>query len=116
MKGVPERLAPVLAALLESGRASGTVSLDAVGEAIGVRAASTADIEALVDALEEGGVRVSAPEGASGEASLARVLTAARALRKELGRPPNVRELALATGLDEVAVRHALGLAKVMQR
>jgi hypothetical protein len=106
----------VLDALLADGELSGEVSLDAVGEAIGTLSASAADVEALVSALEKKGIHVAADEKAVGEANLGRVLDEARRLRNELGRAPNVRELAEATGLDEQHVRHALGLARVMQR
>lgn len=116
MSAVPAHLRTVLEALIAQGEASGEVSLDAVGDAIGTRMASAADVEALVTALEAKGIHVVAEAEAVGEANLGRVLEAARALRAELGRAPNVRELAGATGLDEPHVRHALGLARVMQR
>jgi DNA-directed RNA polymerase sigma subunit (sigma70/sigma32) len=44
------------------------------------------------------------------------VVATARALSVELGRRPSVAEIAARSGLTEDDVRHALSLARVMQR
>jgi DNA-directed RNA polymerase specialized sigma subunit len=51
-----------------------------------------------------------------GVARLRKVVEAARRLRLELGRSATADEIARRAGLDVAAVRHALELAKVMQR
>jgi hypothetical protein len=113
-------LRPPLRAIVEELLAASVdarhVSLDALGEAIGTRAVTTDEIEAIVAALEAEGRTVGEPEAALGAARLAAVLEAARALAKELGRAPTRSEIAARAGMTDEAVRHALELAKVMQR
>ena len=92
------------------------VSLDAIGEAIGTRAVSQAEIDDMIAALEARGVRVVGPEGGGGEERLRVVVTTARALRGELGRSPKPAEIAARSGLIEDEVRRALALVQVMQR
>ncbi len=91
-------------------------SLDAIGEAIGVRAVSTDEIELLFAALEARGVRIVGPEGGGGEERLRRVVTSARELAATHGRRATIAEIASHAGLTELEVRHALALARVMQR
>lgn len=95
---------------------AGAVTLDALGEALGARAVTPDEIDAMIAALEARGVEVSVAQGGDGERHLALVVTAIRALRVELGRAPRVDELAVRAGLPEQAVRHALALVRVMQR
>ena len=52
---LPSKLEPVLARLLADSEASRSVTLDEVGEAVGVTAVSTDDVDALLDALERAG-------------------------------------------------------------
>jgi hypothetical protein len=92
------------------------VSLDALGNAIGTLAVSYTEIDAMISALEARGRHVTAPSSGRGEAHLASVLTAARALSSELGRRPSTAEIALRAGLSADQVKHALVLARVMQR
>jgi hypothetical protein len=106
----------VLASLLASSERTKEVTLDAIGDAIGVMAISSDEVDALMTALETRGRRVLGPEGGGGEARLREVLTAARALAGELGRTPNVLEIARRSGLAIADVRAALSLARVMQR
>jgi hypothetical protein len=113
---LPAKLTPVLERLLAESADSRAISLDAVGDAIGVLAVSTDDVDALLDALERGGRTVTGPTGARGAENLRRVLPAARELARKNGRPPTVAELAAATGLGEDDVRHALALGRVMGR
>ena len=109
-------LRAIVEALLASTPRGGAVSIDAFGEAIGLRAVGTEEIDAMMAALEGAGRTVAAPEGARGVGHLRAVLDAARALRLELGRVPTADEIAARAGIDAAAVRHALELAKVMQR
>lgn len=109
-------LASILAALLASSEGAGEVTLDEIGEAVGVTAVSLEDVDALLVALEGAGRRVSGPQGARGVGNLRRVLPEARALAASLGRRPTLAELAARTGLSEEEVRHALALGRVMGR
>jgi hypothetical protein len=116
MPVLPPALAPVLARLLADSEGTRKVTLDDVGEAIGIIAVSTDDVDALLTALEKAGRTVVGPVGARGVQNLRRVLPAARALAASLGRPPSLAELAEKTGLSEDDVRHALALGRVMGR
>jgi len=116
MPALPSKLAPALARLLADSDASRSVTLDEVGEAVGLVAVSTDDVDALLAALEKAGREIVGPEGARGVGNLRRVLPAARALTASLGRPPTLTELARETELSEDDVRHALALGRVMGR
>ena len=109
-------LESVVASLLVSSERSREVTLDAIGDAIGVRAVSTDDVEAILSALESKGRRVIAPEGGGGEERLRKVVVTARGLTKELGRRPHIAEIASKSGLSEPEVRQALFLAQIIQR
>ncbi len=107
----------VVELLLSQSEAGGRVTLDAIGDALGARAVTTEEIDAVVVRLEKAGriVGEEAQEGA-GVARLRKVVETARTLRSELGRTATPEEIAARAGLDLGAVRHALELAKVMQR
>jgi DNA-binding transcriptional ArsR family regulator len=92
------------------------VALDALGEAIGALAVSSEEIDAMITSLEARGLDVTAPRGGDGEARLRIVLATARELQAALGRRPSPAEIAERSGLSPDAVRHALALARVMQR
>jgi hypothetical protein len=109
-------LRAVVDALLASVARGGEVSLDVLGAAIGMRAVGTEEIDAMMEALESRGRKIAAPEGARGVVHLRAVLDAARVLRLELGRVPTADEIAARAGIETADVRHALELAKVMQR
>lgn len=102
--------------LVASSSASRNVSLDALGQAIGVRAVSYAEIDAMISALEARDRRVEAGSESRGEEYLRLVVTAVRTLSDELGRRPSLTEIALRTRLSLEQVRHALLLARIMQR
>ncbi len=106
----------VLDALLLASSDQREIELDAVGEALGTRAVTSPEIDALLTALEAAGRTIVTPDGGSGEARLRRVLVTARRLRSELGRTATASEIAAHAGLEEEDVRHALALAKVLQR
>jgi hypothetical protein len=113
---LPAKLEPIFAHLLSNSADSRRLTLDEVGEAIGVVAVSTDDVDVLLAALEKEGREVVGPEGARGVGNLRQVLPAARALTRSLGRAPTFAELAKQTGLSEDDVRHALALGRVMGR
>jgi hypothetical protein len=113
---LPARLEPVLAKLLADSAPGADVTLDAIGEAIGVIAVSTDDVDALMAALEGAGRVIRGPEGARGVGNLQRVLRAARDLAVSLGRRPTLAEIAAHTGLSGDDVKHALALGRVMGR
>ena len=116
MSQLRAELQEVLQALLKQGYSGGEVSLDAIGEAIGARAVSTEEIEALFSALEARQRRVVGPEGGGNETRLKLVVEAARALSAELGRKPRASEVAQRAQLSVEQVQHALALLRVMQR
>jgi succinyl-CoA synthetase alpha subunit len=112
---VRAELQAVVDRLLAESADGGEVHLDKVGEAIGARAITTPEIEAIFDALDAAGRRLVGPNGGAGEERLKSVVTAARTLTARLGRKPTVAEIAGESGLSEAAVKHALALVKVMQ-
>jgi predicted aconitase with swiveling domain len=108
-----------LDALLEATEEGEVIALDRVADALGDVTVGTAEVEAVLDALERAGRVVSAPEGggaSGGESSLAAVVTAARVLRAELGRAPTRAEVAARAGISDSQVAVALLLVRVMQR
>jgi 2-hydroxychromene-2-carboxylate isomerase len=109
-------LTAVIEKLIRAGRAKRAISLDALGDAIGTLAVSYPEIDAMISALEARGYQVVAPDNPRGEQHLREVLAAARALSGELGRRPNVGEICQRSGLDPEQVKHALMLARIMQR
>jgi transcriptional regulator GlxA family with amidase domain len=113
-------LRPELAKLVEdllAGTAEGdSITLDAIGEAIGARAIAQDEIDAMLSAIEEQGRHVLSAESGRGEVHLKSVLDAARSLRVELGRPPRIEEIAGRAGISRAEVQHALSLARIMQR
>ena len=116
MGKLPPKLSEAAAALLAQSAESKTISIDAIGEAIGLVPVSADDVEALLETLEEAGRAVIGPEGARGVGMLRLVIPAARALTATLGRKPTVLEIAQKAGVDEDEVRQALALARVMGR
>lgn len=109
-------LVAVVDGLVAASEEGASISLDAVGEAIGALAVSQVEIDVILDELEGRGRRVTSNEGGQGEQHLHRVLGAARALVAELGRRPTTAEIAERSGLEVEQVRHALALARIMQR
>jgi len=109
-------LQAIVEALLAASVDTRELPLDAIGSAIGARAVTAEEIDAMMTALEASGRRVVSPEGGSGEERLKAVIAAARALGPELGRPATVPEIAARSGLTTDEVRHALALARVIQR
>ena len=121
MRAVPLRpeLVRVVDALLTAaplGDGEATVTLDAIGEAIGVLAVSQDEIDEIMHALEGAGRSGVGPEGANNEATLGRVLDVARVLRAESGKAPTPAQIAARSGLPEERVRHALALARVIAK
>ena len=106
----------ILQVLLAASEDSRVVTLDDLGLAIGTAAISADEIDRLMWHIEARDRRISSPEGGGGEARLKIVVLAARALEQELGRKPNLSEVASRADLPVELVRHALALAKVIAR
>ena len=102
----------IVAVLLKRSAETREVTLDEIGEAIGARAITAEEIDAIFTALEDGGRTIASPQGGGGEAHLKAVVGAARAL----GRKSTLAEIAGRAGLSQAEVRHALMLLKIMQR
>jgi hypothetical protein len=107
----------VVEMLLRQSDPGGIVTLDAIGDALGARAVTHEEIDSIVARLEQAGRVVGEePQAGVGVARLKAIVETARALRVELGRTATVEEISARSGLDAAAVKHALELAKVMQR
>lgn len=114
----PELVA-IVDALLEDKAPKSPIELDSIGEAIGARAVSSDEIDAMLTLIEKRGhktVTRAGGRGGRGEATLKTVLTTARALKIELGRVPTPSEVAEKSSLPLIDVHHALSLARIMQR
>jgi hypothetical protein len=109
-------LQQVVEQLLRESETAGRVSLDQIGEAIGARAVSFVEVDAVMAALEQAGRVVEAGEKPRGEEHLQVVVRSIRALTSQLGRRPNHAEIAEHAGLSSAEVSHALQLARIMQR
>ena len=102
--------------LLAGSVGSGEISIDVIGDAIGVRAVSVQEVDAIVQALEDAGRTVVGAGELRGEESLRAVLGSIRSLTGALGRKPSQAEIAEHAGLSIEQVRHALFLVRIMQR
>lgn len=102
--------------LLRESAEAGGVDIDVLGEAITALDVSAAEIETFMNAFEDAGGVVLAPEGGGNAQRLKKVLASARALTSVLGRRPSVAEIASHSGLSVVHVRHALAVGQVMGR
>lgn len=109
-------LALIVEQLLRDSEATGQVSLDQIGDAIGVRAISYVEVDAVISALENAGRTIEAGEKPRGEEHLQIIVRSIRELSVELGRRPTQPELAERTGLTRAEISHALQLARIMQR
>lgn len=103
----------VLGELLKDGPR--VVSLDEIGEAIGVEWATPVQIEELFGRLEESGASVGDPEVASLSPLLVRVLGVAREL-KARGQRIDPTSIAARAGLTPREVRVALLYGEVLSR
>jgi hypothetical protein len=114
--GLRPELAAIVDQLLAASAPKETISLDALGDVIGTRAISADEIDAMMRALEAHDRVIGAPEGGGGEEHLRTVIATARALSRSLGRRPTIAEIASQASIAERDVRHALFLARIMQR
>jgi hypothetical protein len=113
---LPQHLREALDSLLAHSEDSRRVTLDAIGDAIGIGVVDATQIDFMFSELERAGRTIDAPSGAAGVASLRKVVPAARAIAAEQGRTARVAEIAERAGLTEDEVRRALLLARVMGR
>jgi hypothetical protein len=112
-------VAKVIETLVSGSNENDTISIDAIGTAIGAMAITAEEIDSVFTALERAKRKIGAPEGARGEANLKKVVAAARALRDERGpngAKPTTREIAERGGVSIEDVAFALALLRVMQR
>lgn len=118
MSGLRAELQQVVERLLQESQASGSdqISLDQLGDAVGTLAVSTADVDAMIEAIERAGRVVAAGEKPRGEEHLHLVIRSIRELTTQLGRRPTQPEIAEHAGLTQTDVSHALQLARIMQR
>ena len=84
-----KELRAIVDRLIATSEASRQVSLDALGQAIGIQSISYAEIDAMISALEARGRTVEAASGGRGEEYLRLVVPAVRSLSSELGRRPS---------------------------
>ena len=104
----------ILVELLGRHKDDGRVHLNDIAEVIGDRSLSYEEVEGLVTCLEAEGLEVGEPLDARDIAVIRDVLAAARRLRGELGRRPNVDEISRSTGHPVRAVRRrARGQARL---
>lgn len=92
------------------------LSLDQIAEAIGVIRVTPDEIEALFTWLEAEGRVIADPVGRGARELLGEVLSVARVLRAELGRPPRPTEIAERASLSLEAVQRGLWFARILQR
>lgn len=116
MQKLRAELVQVQDRLLKASAASGAITLDAVGEALGSMAVSTDEIDALLQALEGAGRTITTPAGPGAERHLKQVVAAARSVKTRLERRPTLAEVAAEAGLSSEQVLVALALLRVMQR
>ena len=116
MSELRSELQHVIEQLLRDSEASGHVTLDQIGDAIGARAVSYVDVDAVIDALESAGRAVEAGAKPRGEEHLQVIIRSIRELSLQLGRRPTQPEIAERAGLTQAEVSHALQLARIMQR
>jgi hypothetical protein len=112
-------IAAIVDALIAGSRQNDTISIDAIGAAIGAMAITAEEIDAVFTALENAKRSIGGPQGARGEANLKKVVAAARALRDERGpngAKPTTRDIAEKAALSIEDVTFALALLRVMQR
>lgn len=113
-----QELRPELLAIAQRLSASDVpvLPLDRVAEQVGAVLISSDEIDALFAWLEARGFTIGDPAAGPASSALPQVLAAARALRSELSRTPNAREIAARAGLSLDAVQQALLFARILQR
>ena len=113
---LPANLAALVEAILAKAGDRTHIALEEVADAIGVRAISSDEIEAILHALEGAGRVVDMDDASPLREHLKTVLKAARLWVTEQGRKPSPSDIAEKAGLPLETVRRALALARVLQR
>lgn len=90
------------------------LTLDELSVELLARSASYAEVEAVIEALEDAGVPLDGPEPSATHDQLVQVLTTARSLTKETGTKPDVDAIAERSGLTPITVRRALRLGRAI--
>ena len=96
-------------------RSAHSITLDELGDVVGVRSITAAQIEALIVALEEAGVAVGGDQQPDLKQLLKTVLHTALMLRKQ-GERPNAAKIAEKSGLSPSAVKIALLYSEVIRK
>jgi hypothetical protein len=89
------------------------LSLNQLADELVHRPVSFADVEVIIDGLEDDGVSLDLPDPVARPEDLMRVLATARELAQELGRRPSVEEIATRAALSADDVRRALLLSRM---
>jgi hypothetical protein len=116
MTALRPELSQIVESLIVASAASGEVALDALGDAIGSLAVSYVEVDLMIEQLEVRHRRVTAGTEPRGEADLAVLLPTIRELIAQHGRRPSIAELSERASMPGERVRHALLLARIMQR
>ncbi|HXS16920.1 MAG TPA: hypothetical protein VN764_07015 [Polyangiaceae bacterium] len=96
-------------------RPSRTITLDELGDAVGARAITAAQIEALIVSLEEAGVTIGGDEQPDLKQLLKTVVQTALDLRRR-GERAHAASIAAASGLSPAAVKIALLYSEVIRK
>jgi len=112
MKDREEWLARMIARLMPD--EPRLVTLDEIGEVIGLETVGSDDVEALIHLLEKKGATIGDAEGQELVVLLKKVIQTAMVLRKE-GKRPTPALIAQTNGLSPRAVRVALLYADVLK-
>ncbi len=91
-----------------------TVSLDEIGEVMGVAQVGSLEVERLISCLESAGATILASETEGLVSVLQKVIKTAQFLRKE-GKRPSAENISERSGLSARAVRVALLYADVLK-
>ncbi len=98
-----------------SQKSSRSITLDELGDAVGTRSITAAQIEALIVALEEAGVTVGGDQQPDLKQLLKTVVQTALVLRRQ-GERPTAATIARASGLSSSAVKIALLYSEVIRK
>jgi len=115
-RGMRPELEAIVVGLFAQSETSRSLTLDQIGEALGITVASADDVDAMLTALEAKGLAIVSPETGDATGRLRRVLGAARDLHTRTGRRPTPAEIAEETAFPIGSVRAALLLGRVMGR
>jgi len=114
MADLVTELYELISAQLQS-QATRSITLDELGDVVGTRSITAAQIEALIVSLEDAGVTVGGDQEPDLKQLLKTVVQTALALRRQGGRP-NAANIAQMSGLSPSAVKIALLYSEVIRK